>query len=497
MSIPQMSMSVDNSWSIPPHTESGTGIAHETIAHTVPEPSQEFAHPDDVAAMLSEWSQAREEEEFLRKHQWSSAALEHVQNVRPLFPTLNQFTAPVVNLPQWPQTVPAQYYSSQPGAIFQTLAGSAWSQPAHVGGASVNEPGFSQNYYAHSEMGMDHTGYAHATFANTFLPPTPDSASMDLTEDSNMDSSSPDSDETACASGSSHVRRKLRPRPTVERSSRMLRKRDPRPIESEDDSSVSARVLGKRKACYADESDDDSSGSATVLGDRQTGESSSSSLSLPLYKRRKMLQTDDEDDDENKIQPGKFGPYGLANARAVIMPMPIHDPQPVDIRNRRTRDANGNLLKTRRFGAMELDDSFTKRSVTIGNGLPAGMTCVRACGWGDQPCGLFVETNKARITHHLFLWHGVKPDKETLCKFENCPKTEKMINLGRHIEGVHYTTALECAYCGKPNSRSDSLDRHLETCKPYRSAMKAGRKFIPTKPKKLVYGYIVPARDAT
>ncbi|KAG2753529.1 hypothetical protein P692DRAFT_20709824, partial [Suillus brevipes Sb2] len=207
------------------------GIAHETIAHTVPESSQEFAHPDDVAAMLSEWAQAREEEEFLKKHQWSSAALEHVQNVRPLFPTLNQFTAPVANLPQWSQTVPTQYYSSQPGAIFQTLAGSAWSQPAHVGGAS---------------MGMDHTGYAHATFANTFLPPTPDSASMDLTEDSNMDSSSPDSDETACASGSSHVRRKLRPRPTVERSSRMLRKRDPRPIESEDDSSVSARVLGKR-----------------------------------------------------------------------------------------------------------------------------------------------------------------------------------------------------------------------------------------------------------
>jgi hypothetical protein len=125
------------------------------------------------------------------------------------------------------------------------------------------------------------------------------------------------------------------------------------------------------------------------------------------------------------------------------------------------------------------------------------MTCVRACGWGNQPCGLFVETNKSRITHHLFLWHGVKPDKETLCKFEDCPKQEKMINLGRHIEGVHYTTALECAYCGKPGSRSDSLDRHLETCKPYRCAMKAARKFIPTKPKKLVYGYIVPARDAT
>jgi hypothetical protein len=208
-----------------------------------------------------------------------------------------------------------------------------------------------------------------------------------------------------------------------------------------------------------------------------------------------------DDDDEIKIKPGKFGPYRLANASAAIMAMPMHDPKPVDTRNRRTRDANGNLLKTRRFGAMELDDSYSKRSVTIGNGLPTGMTCVRACSWGDQPCGLFVETNKTRISHHLFLWHGVKPDKKTHCKFEDCPKPEKMINLGRHVEGVHYTTGLECAYCDKPISRIDSLDRHLETCKVYRastaSAKKAGRKFSPKEPRKLVYGYIVPARDAT
>jgi hypothetical protein len=39
---------------------------------------------------------------------------------------------------------------------------------------------------------------------------------MDLTDDSNMDSSSPASDETVCASGSSRVLRKRRPRPTVE-----------------------------------------------------------------------------------------------------------------------------------------------------------------------------------------------------------------------------------------------------------------------------------------
>ncbi|KAG1762511.1 hypothetical protein EDD22DRAFT_891249 [Suillus occidentalis] len=127
------------------------------------------------------------------------------------------------------------------------------------------------------------------------------------------------------------------------------------------------------------------------------------------------------------------------------------------------------------------------------------MTCVQECSWGDQPCGLFVETNKERITHHLFHWHGVKG--KTPCKFEDCPKPAKMKNLGRHVETVHYTTALECAHCGKHRSRIDSLRRHLLSCKPYiaskASAKKGGRKFSPKEPKKVVYGYIVPARDAT
>lgn len=448
----------------------------------------------------------------------SSAALEHVQNNQPLFPTLNQFTAPVAGLPQFPQTDPTQYYSPQPTAISQTLEGPAWSQPPHVGGASVNGPDFSRNDFptivdlelwaagdpraygprppfsqapnAHFETGtstssgMDHTGYTYATAANTLLPPALDSATMDLTDDSNMDSSSPASNEMVCASGSSRVLRKRRPRPTV---------------ESEDSSSDSSRVLGKRKTCHTPESEDNSSELARVLGDRQTCqtvESSSSSSSLPLRKRRCLHQ-----DDDDEIKEGKFGAYRLANASAVVMTMPVHDPKPVDIRNRRIRDAHGNLLKTRKFGAMELDDSYSKRSVTIGNGLPTGMTCVRACDWRDQPCGLFVETNKVRLSHHLLHWHGVKPEGKALCKFEDCPKPGAMINLGRHIEGVHYTTALECAYCGKRNSRSDSLERHLKTCKAFlasrASAKKGGRKFSPKEPKKLVYGYIVPARNAT
>ncbi|KAG1882217.1 hypothetical protein F4604DRAFT_1650694 [Suillus subluteus] len=129
------------------------------------------------------------------------------------------------------------------------------------------------------------------------------------------------------------------------------------------------------------------------------------------------------------------------------------------------------------------------------------MTCVRACGWTDQPCGLFVEMNKSRVVHHLLHWHGVKSTDTAPCKFEDCPKSGAMLSLGRHIEGVHYTTSYECPYCSKRWSRTDSLDRHQEKCEPLLDnkarAEKECRTFYPKDPKKLVYGYIVPARNAT
>lgn len=225
-------------------------------------------------------------------------------------------------------------------------------------------------------------------------------------------------------------------------------------------------------------------------------EDGSLSLSLaPTTRKRRCL-----DDDGDEIKEGKFGIYRLADASAVVMAMPIHDPQPVDISNRRTHDARGNLLRTRRFGAMELDDSHPTRSVKITNELPAGMTCVRACGWTDQPCGLFVEMNKFRVADHLLRWHDVKSKDAAPCKFDGCSKPGAIINLARHIEGVHYTTSYECPYCGRRWSRSDALSRHQKQCEPVLAskarAKKGGRKFNLHR-KKLVYGYIVPTSNAT
>jgi hypothetical protein len=343
----------------------------------------------------------------------------------------------------------------------------------------------------------EHTGYA--TIANTFLPSASDSdAAMDLSDGSSLEPSSSASNGTVCAKRPKR-RRTIACEDTSLGSTRVLRKRKTPPtVESEDTSSGSTRVLRKRKTPPTVESEDTSSGSTRVLRKRKTpptveSEETSSGSFLPQRKRRCL------DDSEDEIKEGKFGAYTLANASSVVMAMPVHDPKPVDISNRRTHDAFGNPLRTRRFGAMELDDSYSKRSVKIANGLPAEMTVVRACGWGDKPCGLFLEMNKSRVAYHLFLWHGVKLGGKAPCKFEDC-STSAMVNLGRHIEGVHYTTVLECPCCGKRISRSDSLERHHKTCKPFlvckASAKKGRRQFNPKDPKKLVYGYIVPARNA-
>ncbi|KAG2055214.1 hypothetical protein BDR06DRAFT_1007122 [Suillus hirtellus] len=111
-----------------------------------------------------------------------------------------------------------------------------------------------------------------------------------------------------------------------------------------------------------------------VRGNHHTAESkedsSNSSSTLTTRKCRCL------DDDDKEIREGKFGFYRLADATAVIMSMPVHNPKPVDTSSHRAHDFHGNVLRTRTFRVMELDDSYTKRSITIRTELPAGMTCV-------------------------------------------------------------------------------------------------------------------------
>ncbi|KAG2361792.1 hypothetical protein BDR07DRAFT_1100017 [Suillus spraguei] len=446
-------------------------IHSESIPNMVSEDPREYLQPEDWAYMRAQWAELCEEDPDLKSLTMESKDVPDDHDPTS-FPTLNQFTAPVAGLPQFPSLDPSQYDYPQPPAVPEAAPENpVWSQSDHDNGLYANGPNFAQNYYppiidlelwaagdprayglrppspreqnAHSiPFAEEHPGYTYPdaivdTMANveTFLPAAPGShATMNLSDGDNLEPSSSAPDGTACA------------------------KRRTRHFKSEDDNS--------------------------------------SASPAPTTRKRRCL-----DDDEDEIRDGKFGAYRLADASAVVMAMPVHDPNPVDISRRRTHDACGNLLRTRRFGAMELDDSYSNRSAKITNELPEGMTCVRACDWTDQPCGLFVEMSKARVAHHLLYWHGVKSTDTAPCKFEGCSKAQAMYSLGRHIEGVHYTTSYECPYCGKRWSRSDSLNRHQRTCKPLLDskarAKKARRKFNPQGPKKLVYGYIVPARNAT
>ncbi|KAG1780101.1 hypothetical protein EV702DRAFT_1084738 [Suillus placidus] len=206
---------------------------------------------------------------------------------------------------------------------------------------------------------------------------------------------------------------------------------------------------------------------------------------------------------ENGSMPGKYSPYTLANASAAVMVMPVHDPKPVDISKRKTLDPHGNPLRTRRFGVMELDDSYPSTPDNLMNlkGLSPELTCVRSCDWTDQPCGLFIEMDKTSIDGHLWYWHGLKTKTATPCQFEGCEDTEDMKYWGRHIEGVHFETSYQCPYCNKHLSRDDALRRHLKGCTPFADikehAQRGGHEFCAQAITKLVQGYIVPAASAT
>ncbi|KAG2058615.1 hypothetical protein BDR06DRAFT_968604 [Suillus hirtellus] len=219
-----------------------------------------------------------------------------------------------------------------------------------------------------------------------------------------------------------------------------------------------------------------------------------SSVEPTTRKRRRPNATDD-------CRPGKFGPYMLADASATVMAMPFHDPKPVDISSRRTHDPNGNLLRTRRFGAMELDDHYPDGSGNVTKDSSPELTCVRSCDWTDQPCGLFIEVNKARIEDHLWFWHGVEARKETPCKFEDCSDPQAMQKLGRHIDGVHFATSYRCPYCQKLSSRTDAAARHQKTCKALLNSRAHAEHwkyaFCPQAMIKSVSGYIVPAKNTT
>ncbi|KAG1866871.1 hypothetical protein F4604DRAFT_1682698 [Suillus subluteus] len=91
---------------------------------------------------------------------------------------------------------------------------------------------------------------------------------------------------------------------------------------------------------------------------------------------------------------GEVWSVHASGCQSIAMAMLIHDPKLVDISGRRTHDAY-DVLRTRRFGVMEIDDSYLDTSVQMTKDLSVGLTCVRSCDWTNHPCELFEEMSRA------------------------------------------------------------------------------------------------------
>ncbi|KAG1750768.1 hypothetical protein EDB19DRAFT_1350261 [Suillus lakei] len=445
--------------------------------------------------------------------QGASTGSQDVQNTQTTFPTLGQFTAPVPGLPQLPSMGASQYHPPQPPAVPQApLQGYGWSQNGHyvnhypdrqyipypqppaVPQAPLQGRDWSQHaYYVNPFPDGRYNHYPQPPAIPQAPPQGPGWPQHGYQAGyyagaSNAGPSTHNAGPSAHNAGPS-----AHPQPYTA----VVPPGTYYPNVAFSQGQNAHLQTGPSGGTQLVSSSSAPDGTASVKSrkrkaqpvDAQDGSSGSSLVQKPRKRRRP---------DDKEIKEGKFGVYSLADASAIVMARPVHDPKPFD-GERRTHDASGNVLRTRTFGVMELDDSYPDTSVAITRDLPTDLTCVRSCDWTDQPCGLFVEMNMARIEDHLFHWHGVKLKTKTPCEVEGCKDPDPMVNLGRHIEGIHYATTYQCPYCEKLLSRPDSLKRHV--CPPLTVSMTTvegeGRVFHPLDAKKMVYGYIVPAREAT
>ncbi|KIK36696.1 hypothetical protein CY34DRAFT_811065 [Suillus luteus UH-Slu-Lm8-n1] len=271
------------------------------------------------------------------------------------------------------------------------------------------------------------------------------------------------------------------------------------PANAHVDRSQHCRTSAKRKSCHTTQFDNTSS-----IPQKQHKRRRLKAGGTTHGKGKKKTQGKDEDNAQ-----GKFGPYTRADADATVMIMPTHDPNPVDISSRKILDPSGELLRTRRYGVMELDDS----SYVAGNGnaaknLPPGLTCVRLCEWGDQPCGLFIDMDRYHIEQHMLYWHGfdARSDKKAKipCQYADCSTASQTLQyLGRHIETVHFDTCCQCPYCMEVWARNDAVRRHLNEnkCEGFialtNQAQIGGYKLHPRELIPVFKGYIVPTTSAT
>ncbi|OAX38900.1 hypothetical protein K503DRAFT_769991 [Rhizopogon vinicolor AM-OR11-026] len=397
------------------------------------------------------------------------ALLQPVNNTRVPFPTLNAFTCPVSGLPQWPTMHPNQHYplyhsASTQAPVYQIQSslddgsGDAYSKNFVVTDPNYLDLGQPNEVYAPAVyhglyQGQSVLSQTAVESAHGYSDTTTYTAMRVMMDPATVVPSLQDSCGTQSLNGN-----------IVSEPSAFT----PCDLEVDD-----RHMPSKRKA------DDDIR--AVNVGP------SPPSVGTKARKRRRM--------GNGKPEVKNFGAYVTVSANVTAMAEPTDDPHPVDISGR----ADGKNLRTRMYGAMEIDASYGNRSAAVSDELPTDLTCVRACEWTDRPCGLYIEPCKDRISDHLFKWHGVGHDAKIPCKYRGCTATSPMNTLGRHIETVHFNTKWQCRPCLKTWSRNDAMTRHQnpgseDGCPSFKRALEQAKRegYKIRGARKVLSGYIIP-----
>ncbi|KAG1866796.1 hypothetical protein F4604DRAFT_1682638 [Suillus subluteus] len=230
----------------------------------------------------------------------TSSDSQYIQDPQASFPTLENFTAPVANLPQMPQNDPTLYYPPQPDVPQASPQGGAWPQHEYDHGYFMNGPPALCWTFKHRRKAT------HGP--NMDMIPLPIITS-NLTP---VAGPSYPHQQPQTEAGPSYPYQQLEPQTTAGSIQRQL---EDAPLQT---------VFHVGSSVELSSSALDQTGFCKAF--------SSSSVAPTTRKRRR------QNDKDSVIKQGKFGPYTLADASATVMVMPVHDPKPVDISSRRTHD---------------------------------------------------------------------------------------------------------------------------------------------------------------
>ncbi|KAG2099617.1 uncharacterized protein F5147DRAFT_763062 [Suillus discolor] len=292
-------------------------------------------------------------DELPATQQGTEADSQDVQNpqIFELVPTLKNFTALVAGLPQLSHIDQGLYYPPQISAVPQAPPqGHPWSQHEYNPRYFMNRPPNTYTQPSAAPQGIVWSQHGYNPGYNANGPPAPPQGYA-LTQHGYHPAPPYPYQQPSTIAGPSNANYPIATLPQGQYA----------PLQTESSG-------GSNAAPTSFALDETASTSPRKRKTLQTSDGLSPFVTPSMRKRRRPNTTDD-------YGPGKFGLYTLADGSATIMTIPVHDSKPVDIRSRRTHDPNGNPLRTRRFGAMELDDTYPEESGNVSDYHSSQLAC--------------------------------------------------------------------------------------------------------------------------